>query len=312
LLHTSRPLLQYRLSIAGITMQFIADDTLRLLFPDSHRHFISGKGTPDLRLNVHFGPLPSLKLKEKLFDSGVIWALYRSDGIYEMTFKAPVFGPTPYQVALIDSRFESGDLYVRAPNSKKVAKSTTSGHDALPCVIPIAYPLDEVFMVNLLARGRGVEIHSCGVNYKGQGMIFTGTSGTGKSTLGRLWQQEKDSLVLSDERIIVRSIDDRFFMYGTPWHSAAAASSPENVPLERIFFIKHSPNNYASRLKAADAASRLFVRCFPTFWDESCLNFTLGFIGQLAEKVPCYELGFLPDKSALDYVNELTTREMPC
>jgi len=309
LLLTSRPLAQYRLSIAGIIIHFIADSNLKLLFTESHRQFIVSEGEPDLRLKIHYGPLPPLKLEEKLFDSGVIWALYRSDGIYEMTFKADVFGLTPYQVALIDSRFESGDLYVRVPNSKKVAKSTKPGHDALPCIIPIAYPLDEVFMVNLLARGRGVEIHSCGVNYKGQGMIFTGTSGTGKSTLGRLWKDERDALVLSDERIIVRRIDGRFWMYGTPWYSSAGTSSPEGVPLERIFFIKHSPQNYALPLKAGDAASRLFVRCFPTFWDESCLNYTLGFVGQIAEQVPCYELGFVPDKSVLEFVNKICSGE---
>jgi hypothetical protein len=299
---TSRPLAQFRLNIAGVIIHFIADSSLKLLYTDYHRQFIVNEGKPDLQLKVHYGPLPPLKLEKKLFDSEVIWAIYQSDGIYEITFKTDIFGPTPYQVALIDSRFESGDLYIRVPYSNNVTKSTMPSHDTLPCIIPITYPLDEVFMVNLLARGRGTEFHACGVSYKGQGIIFTGTSGTGKSTLGQLWQGEKDAHVLSDERIIVRKKDGRFWMYGTPWKSGARVSSPEGVPLERIFFIKHSPENYALPLKASDAASKLFVRCFPIFWDESCLNYTLGFITELAQEVPCYELQFTPDKRAVDLV----------
>jgi hypothetical protein len=299
---TEKTLTQFKLNIAGVIMKFSADDNINLRISDIDRRFIVSRGKPDLHLKVHYGPLPPLKLKEKLFDSGAVWALYRSDGMYEMTFSSDVVGPVPYQVAVIAPAFESGDLYVRpVATPGDVGQPGRDNHDERYSVNPTAYPLDEVFMVNLLARGRGVELHSCGVNYKGHGLIFTGTSGAGKSTISRLWQDEKDTILLSDERIIVRKTGDRFRMYGTPWLSDARIASPEGVPLERIFFLKHSPENKALSLKAGDAASRLFVRCFPTFWDETCLNFTLDFIGQLAEQIPCYELGFVPDKSILDF-----------
>ncbi len=307
---TSRPLSQYRLNIAGIIIHFIADSNLELMCSDTHRQFIVKEGKPDLRLRIHYGPLPPLRLKEKLIDSGAVWAVYRSDENYEITFSSDVLGPDPYQVAVIDSMFESGDLYVRTidkpGNTGNPDEDGRGGHYPLN---PTAYPLDEVLMVNLLARGRGVEFHSCGVNYKGHGMIFTGTSGAGKSTIGQLWQGDKDATALSDERIIVRKTGDRFWMYGTPWLSDARISSPEGTPLESIFLIKHSPENYALPLKAGDAASQLFVRCFPTFWDETCLNYSLDFIGQLAEQIPCYELGFVPDKSALDFIKRVISGE---
>jgi hypothetical protein len=291
-------------------VQFIADDNIELRVSDAHRRFVVSEGEPDFRLRVHYGPLPPLKLEAKLFDSGSVWAIYRSDGVYEMTFNSDIFGPAPYQVVVVDARFESGDLYVRpVTDPRRAGKPTKAPHRGLHAVAPAAYPLDEVFMVNLLARGRGIEFHACGVSRGDKGMIFTGTSGTGKSTLGRLWKDSKDALVLSDERIIVRRTDGCFRMYGTPWRSDAGASSPKSVPLEKIFLIKHSPENYVLPLKASEAASRLFVRCFPTFWDEPGLAYTLDLAGQIAEQVPCYELGFVPDHRVLDFVNEIIPKE---
>jgi hypothetical protein len=296
---TSNPLAQYKLNVAGIIVHFVADNKTSLVYPETHHQFIVEEGKPDLSLQIHYGPLPKLGLKEKLFESGGLWALYRSDDNYEIVFSAKVLGPEPYQVAIIDSKFESGDLFVRPRED----------HESDYSVNATKYPLDEVCMVNLLARGRGVELHSCGVNYKGHGMIFTGTAGSGKSTIARLWQQDKDTTVLCDEKIIVRKTGNRLWMYGTPWRSDARISSPEGIPLESIFLIRHSSENIALPLKTSDAVSRLFVRCYPTFWDETCLSYTLDFIGQIAERIPCYELGFVPDESILDFLKKMIAAE---
>ena len=80
--------------------------------------------------------------------------------------------------------------------------------------------------------------------------------------------------------------------------------SPENAPLERIFFLKHAKANSIKQLNQLDVASRLVICSFPTFWDNQGMDFTLRFLTELAEGVPCYELGFIPDKSALDFIRE--------
>ena len=91
-------------------------------------------------------------------------------------------------------------------------------------------------------------------------------------------------------------------MFGTPWHGDAKVASPEGVPLERIFIIKQSPENYALPLSVNNAASALFVRCFPTFWDSLGMTYILNLLSEIAEQIPCCELGFVPDPSILDLV----------
>jgi len=74
------------------------------------------------------------------------------------------------------------------------------------------------------------------------------------------------------------------------------------VPLERVFIIQHADENRAVPLIPLDATSRLLVRSFPTFWDQKGMTFTLEFLSQLSQAVPCYELGFVPDESVVDFV----------
>jgi hypothetical protein len=167
--------------------------------------------------------------------------------------------------------------------------------------------MTEILMVNLLSRGRGVLLHACGVaTIGGRGHLFVGVSGAGKSTLANLWRRRSDVVVLSDDRVIVRRRGEEFWAHGTPWHGDAKLASPVAVPLERIYVIEHAEENRAVPLKPVDAASRLLVRAFPTYWDAEGMAFTLQLLGQLSQAVPCYELGFVPDQSVIDFVGSLT------
>jgi hypothetical protein len=33
--------------------------------------------------------------------------------------------------------------------------------------------------------------------------------------------------------------------------------------------------------------------------------YTLGLLGEIAEEIPCYELGFVPNESILDFVTKM-------
>lgn len=284
-----------KLKIADIVLALITDEpNYEFRGEGAYRNFVTSDPS-DATLHVHWGHLPDLKLREKLFDSGSVWSLYRDQGRWVISLRSPVLGSGPYQLAIYKPDFCAGDTYVRTNRSE---------HRQLP--FPLGHPLSEVWMVNLLARGRGVLFHACGVSRYGLGYIFAGVSGAGKSTLATLWEGQEGVTLLSDDRVIIRKRNGRFWIYGTPWHGDARAASPEAVPLERIFIIQHADENRAIPLKPSDAASRLLVRSFPTFWAPEGMAFTLEFLGELSQAVPCYELGFVPDESVLDFVRCLT------
>jgi len=180
-----------------------ADKNTEFKVAENYQPFIAD-GKPDAVFQVHYGSLPKYKVEEEVFNSGTIWSLYRSKGKYIVKI--------PPRMAVVDSDFKSGDIYIE-PSSPSFVHS-----------YPLDYPLDEVLMINWLSRGGGIMMHACGVSDNSQGLVFSGTSGAGKSTVADLWKARisklesrsmrpsNNTILLSDDRVIIRKIDGRFLV----------------------------------------------------------------------------------------------------
>lgn len=273
---------ELKLGFGDITIAlFFEEDDPIFELEEPYQPFMSDeKG--DVACRVHLGKIPELQPQETVFDTEENWSMFRYNGGYILKAAG--------RLLALDSEFRSGDLYIDPLESPPP---------------PLSYPLDEVLIINLLAKGRGLIVHACGVHDGNKGSLFIGTSGAGKSTIANLWKSKKDAVILSDDRIIIRKMDGRFWIYGTPWHGDAGVCSPERARLERIFFLSHAGENRVEKIEGIDAASKLLVRSFPTFWDKKGMEFTLRFMGELTEEIQCYDLGFLPDESVIDFIKDI-------
>lgn len=283
---------EVQLGIGDVVIALTTDASFgRLKVWPPFSEFIVTGARPDLQLQVRRGELWDLDLHDRVFDSGGVWRLYRNTSDYLLTLTSPVFGPDPYKVAHLSTGFAAGEVVC----INGVEPAAEAGY-------PLAYPLDEVLMVNLLAQGRGVEVHACGIEVQGKALLFVGASGAGKSTLANLWQTVPDVVILSDDRIILRQSDNGIMAYGTPWHGNALTCASRAAWPGGLFFITHDSTNRMVSLPAAEATSRLLACSFPTFWNPEGMIFTLELIDQVCHSVPCYELGFLPDRRVVDFV----------
>jgi hypothetical protein len=238
------------------------------------------------------GPLPDVAGWEAVFESNAVWRLYRRDKQWAVQLSSPAAGT--YRAAVFSSDFLAGQIH-----SSVAEGAADQGRFALQ------YPLAEVLMVHLLARGRGLLVHGCAVRDGDAGLLFAGTSGAGKSTMAGLWREQPRATLLSDDRVIVRQHEDGFWIYGTPWHGDARAASPERAPLRRIFLLAHGRENRAVRLSPVQASAALLVRSFPTHWDAQGMDFSVGLLGGLCEALPVYALKFAPDRGVIEYVRGL-------
>jgi hypothetical protein len=282
---------QLRIEVAGLVFSLAgAQDRPAIQFEQAYDGFLS-TAQPAVSVCMHYDGLPRLSLRntDLLFDSESVWRLYQVDGQQAIVLQIPASSSPPYRVALFDDQISQVEVYSeprRLPGG------------LLPD--PLHYPLAEVLMVCLLARGRGLMMHACGIDDGGRGYLFAGNSTHGKSTTARLWQDE--ATILNDDRIVLRQREGRFWMYGTPWHGDYTGVAPHGVPLEKVFFLQHADDNQVRPVAGTEAASMLLTRCFPPLWDAEGMGFSVDFCGRLAGAVPCYELGFLPDGRVVEYV----------
>ncbi|HST21879.1 MAG TPA: hypothetical protein VLR90_12215 [Blastocatellia bacterium] len=282
--------------IGDITIALASRDCeLKLRIEGAMEKFVVEDGTPDVTIQSSWADLSDATLGEKIFDSGGVWQLYSSNGHNQFRFAAPFSDWLPYKIARFNEDFTSGEVMFER-------RYFAHGQP----VYPLEYPLDELLFVNLLAAGRGVEVHACGLKDRdGNGYLFPGQSGAGKSTTARLWANQPGVTMLSDERIVLRKDGERIWMHGTPWHGEANLARADKAKLTKVFFLRQWHENEIVPLTGVQAAARFVACSFPPFYNPAGLEFTLSFFDDLLRAVQAYEFRFLPDASAVEFVRQI-------
>lgn len=285
---------QVTFQIAKIPFSILIDAQLDSTnLEDKYKDFLF-TGEPEVSINARYKGLPEVPIEDAdiIFDSEMVWSLYRRNDQYIFLLQSPVLSPQLYRIARFSNDFRQGQVF---SNPITPADNNNSYFPD-----PLEFPLSEVLMVCLLAQGRGIMMHACGIDDGGRGYLFAGNSTHGKSTLARIWQDH--ATILNDDRIVLRLREGRFWMYGTPWHGDYTGISPHGVPLEKVFFLHKAPANAVHKKQGVTAASMLIARAFPPLWDDAGMSFSLDFCARLTENVPCYSLDFVPDHDIVDFV----------
>lgn len=282
-------------SIGGFSLGMWCQQNMQATLDSEHRPFLL-PSTVDhgchFELDIAWTENLTNPKGRPAFSSGSLWAAYNSATGTKFYFSTSALGPAPYKAAWFDPAFERGHVVLNR-----------SVFPADGPVFPLEYPLDELVMMHRLALGAGVEVHALGLaDRDGSGYLFIGHSGAGKSTTARLWMAEPGVDLLSDDRIILRKHDDKFWMYGTPWHGDAGIASPGRAQLSAVFLLEQAPVNQLAPVAISKAAAELFARAFVPHYLKSSIQFTLGFLDQLTRSVPCSILRFTPTPGAVEAV----------
>jgi len=278
--------------IGGITLA-LRSRTEDLRLAKRNDGFAADPTQPDIHLDVSWGRLDNEPDSEALEDVGP-WCVRSDDGGRVFSLKAPQLGEVPYLTAHTDADFARGEIVLHRPF-----------YPHSQPVDPLSYPLDELLVIHHLSRGRGCELHACGiVDERGRGLLFVGQSGDGKTTLARPWSQHGLGTILSDDRIILRSENGQVVMYGTPWHGEGCFASPASAPLAGIFVLEKASHNRLHPLTRRDSTALLMARSFVPFYDSASVEGALGFLSEVSARVPCYRLSFTPDEHAVAAVQD--------
>jgi len=284
-------------SIAGIGIELTWEGAR--LAGESSRNFydeFASRGPVDVRLQVHCGKLPRLKPDALIFDAvNSRWRLHRLDGryLFEIFSTKP---PHPrVQLALMTPDFRQGEVF-RRPDQSFPRRSWF--------LAQLMQPFGELLLINFLSQGRGVLLHALGVADQGEGLLFIGRSGAGKTTLANLYKPHRDVTILGDERIIVTRKDGQFWLSGTPWPGMGLTVSADTVPLRKVFFLEHGTRNVLISDRLSNLCGLFYQQLFLPFWNGEALEFALRFGEELLSTVPAARLAFVNDARVIEFLRK--------
>ncbi len=204
------------------------------------------------------------------------WQFWKTpDG--RLVFFVP--GQRPALQLVVDPDFSKGEVV-----------GDFSGFSSSSC-----YPLENLDIRLLSARlatFSDVMLHASGVLIDGRGYCFTGDSGAGKSTLATRLSETTQATVLGEDQIILRYLEGRFWIYGTPWHVNEAMCSPLRAPLEKIFFINFNAPEGVSVISRMDGVTRLLHIGFIPYHLNEFLPGILDHLTLLSQQVPFFSLSY--------------------
>jgi len=164
------------------------------------------------------------------------------------------------------------------------------------------YPCFHLILYYFLEAQNCLMMHASGVYKLGnKAILFSGFSGAGKSTISRIFSENKYQLI-NDDRLVLRKIDNSWKVYNTPMFYK---EKPQSASLFKLFLISHGKKNEAHKLSGASALASLLAFCLQHNYDSKIVQKNIGLVNDLLQNTAIYNLAFLPDNSVVNFIEKL-------
>lgn len=163
---------------------------------------------------------------------------------------------------------------------------------------------DQPLFSSLLNYKQGFLFHGNGVSINGKTYLFTGKSGNGKTTISNMLLNDGGD-IFSDDRIIIRKIDNAFYAYSSCIHPGHITKYNHRGVIDGIFFIEPDKNNKVELIKEKDIKYNLALKStIKSFIDRSKLLGLLDLVEGFSE-IPFYKVKFNLNGEINNIIKEL-------
>lgn len=247
----------------------IAD--ILILWPEEHKAFVSGfKAEAGTNLSPEF-------------TLSIAPGLPQCHGIEFMDITAPHFLHSPTRSS--EFLFANGDWSEATIFCDRYADEN--------------YTLPLAALCARLAYFNAVLLHGSLVDLDGEGIVFTGYSGVGKTTQAQLWEKYLGADIINGDKVFLRCLEGKTYAYGSPWKGSSPYCLNRKVPVKAVVALRQAKENSIQKLDSLACMEYFMPHLFLPHWDQACLNRALDTFDQILGSVPVYLLKCRPDEDAV-------------
>ncbi len=121
----------------------------------------------------------------------------------------------------------------------------------------------------------GFVFHSSTIKYSNKAVLFSANSGTGKSTHTGLWIKyyPNETQMINDDSPLIQLIDNKPYVFGTPWSGKTDINDNISAPLDTIVFLRRGTINSITPIEFNEAFKLFIEQTFIMPFAQSFLSF---------------------------------------
>lgn len=165
------------------------------------------------------------------------------------------------------------------------------------------------FSFLILAQQRNLYVlHSASLLYQDGAWLFSGRSGTGKSTHTALWQSLFQTPILNGDLNLIGMENGQPVVYGIPWCGTSGIHTAKTFPLSGIVFLKQANKNTVTVPSPHEKALFCMQRMISPTWTPELLLQNLTFSTALIKTIPVFRFACTKELSAAQLMKETIDR----
>lgn len=160
----------------------------------------------------------------------------------------------------------------------------------------------------LLDQNHMTVIHSASLLYRGKAWLFSGPSGTGKSTHTGLWNRLFRTPLINGDLNLLAVEAKKPVIHGLPWCGTSGISDTNTHPLGGIILLKQAADDYVEELSGHQKLLLIQQRLITPSWTADRLETNLRLVEQLIPHILVCRLHCTVRDNAADVMRERIDR----
>ena len=156
-----------------------------------------------------------------------------------------------------------------------------------------------------LVKKENLVLHCAYVEYRGEAILFSAPSETGKTTQANLWEKYRKARTVNGDRALLGTRNGRWCAQGWPVCGTSEVCHKEAFPIRAVVMLSQAKENQGERMTPGKAFPLLYAQITANKWNPADHIHTMDLIENFLGQVPVIHLACSISQGAVACLEEI-------